>query len=283
MAGGEPGLSDRTALPGVVQTTDGMLARARTSLQLRALDLTDRLTGRRDRLTPPRRMSQYVGHGDFAAVGDEFLALMRAQAGLASSDRVLDIGCGIGRMARVLTAVLEPPGSYDGFDVTRSGIEWCQRRYGRQRAPFRFTHVDLANDTYNPSGQATASSFRFPSDARAFDLVIATSVFTHLLPDETANYLSEIGRVLAPGGRLFSTWFVVDGDGAPPPPFEHGSRSGAALVADATSPSAAVAYGLDHLTDAFGRSGLTMEPVRRGSWQIPGGASLQDIIVARRR
>jgi SAM-dependent methyltransferase len=166
--------------------------------------------------------------------------------------------------------------------VTRSGIEWCQRRYGHQSPPFRFTHVDLANDTYNPHGHATAASFRFPSDDRAFDLVIATSVFTHLLPDETANYLSEIGRVLAPGGRLFSTWFVVDVAGVAPPPFQKGSRNGAALVADVRSPSAAVAYPLDHLSAAFGRAALTMDPVRRGSWHTPNGASLQDIIIARK-
>ncbi len=91
-----------------------------------------------------------------------------------------------------------------------------RRRYRHQPASFRFTHVDLANDTYNPNGQATAASFRFPSDDATFDLVIATSVFTHLLPDEMGNYLGEIGRVLAPGGRLFSTWFVVDAPGSGP-------------------------------------------------------------------
>ena len=108
-------------LPSVVQRGDGLLTRALVSLRLRGLDLADRVTGRRDPLIPPRRMSQYVGHGDFAAVGQEFLALMRTHAGLAPGDRVLDVGCGIGRMARVLTTVLRPPGTYDGFDVARFG------------------------------------------------------------------------------------------------------------------------------------------------------------------
>ena len=100
--------------------------------------------------------------------------------------------------------------------------------------PFRFTHVDLVNATYNPRAEATAASFRFPYDDEAFDLVIATSVFTHLLPEESSNYLTEIGRVLAPAGRLFSTWFLLDSaPGAPAPaPFQAQTRRGVALVAD---------------------------------------------------
>jgi len=281
MAGAEPSRPEPSAkLPPVVQSSEGTLARAQTSLRLRALDLADRLTGRRDRLTPPRRMSQYVGHGDFATVGGEFLALIRTHAGLIDTERVLDVGCGIGRMARVLTSVLKPPGSYDGFDVTRSGIEWCQRRYGRQPAPFRFTHVDLANDTYNPGGQQTASSFRFPYDDSAFDLVIATSVFTHLLPDDTMNYLAEIGRVLAPGGRLFSTWFIVDPALPAPAPFEHEHRLGVALVADPASPTAAVAYPGEGMAEMFSTAELALKSPRRGNWGSEGGASLQDILVA---
>ena len=282
MAGDSPDPAQTARLPSVVQRPDALVTRARVSLQLRVLDLADRMKGRRDRLTPPRRMSQYVGHGDFAAVGDEFLALMRTHAGLTAGDRVLDVGCGIGRMARVLTAVLRPPGSYDGFDVTRSGIEWCRKRYHGLPVPFRFRHVDLANDTYNPHARATAASFRFPYADQAFDLVIGTSVFTHLLPEETSNYLHEISRVLAPGGRLFSTWFVLDDDQPPPAPFQGRHDHGTALIADPDTPSAAVGYPLDHLTREFRRCALEIDPIRRGSWRTDDGPSLQDIIVARR-
>lgn len=36
------------------------------------------------------------------------------------------------------------------------------------------------------------------------------SVFTHLLPDEVDNYLSEISRVLKPGGRCLCTYFLLN-------------------------------------------------------------------------
>ena len=83
-------------------------ARAATSVRLRAADALDALTGRRDRLTPPRRMSGYVGRGDFRATGEEFLGHFRELGGLRAEDRVLEIGCGIGRMARVLAPRAAP-------------------------------------------------------------------------------------------------------------------------------------------------------------------------------
>jgi hypothetical protein len=59
-------------------------------------------TGRSDPLTPPRQLAYYVGKGDFRATGEEFRGHFRDLADLQAEDRVLDIGCGIGRMARAL-------------------------------------------------------------------------------------------------------------------------------------------------------------------------------------
>src|ERR1700722_3185823 len=131
-------------------------SRAVESLRLRAAELTDTLTGRRDRFTPPRRLAHSIGDSDFRATGDEFLGLFQQLAGLRAEDRVLDVGCGVGRMARVLTSVLRPPGSYDGFDIGLSGIEWCRVHYRDTPAPFRFEHADLHNSVYNPSGTGGA-------------------------------------------------------------------------------------------------------------------------------
>ncbi len=192
-----------------------MIARAVSSLRLRAADAADALRGRADALTPPRRLAGYVGDSDFRATGAEFLAHFRELADLRPDDRVLEIGCGIGRMARVLVPVLRPPGSYDGFDVVASGIAWCREHYGHTPARFRFQHADLRNAMYNPGGVQTAVDYRFPYEADAFDLVIATSVFTHLLAPAADHYLAEAARVLAPGGRLFATWYLVDAQAQP--------------------------------------------------------------------
>ena len=182
--------------------------RIRDSLRLRALDARDRVSGRADRLVPPRRLD-FVGHSDFVATGDEFLAHLVGLAGLQPSCAVLDVGCGIGRIARPLAGYLDASGSYDGFDVNREGIGWCRRRYSGQ-PNFRFQVADLYNRRYNPHGAHAAVEYRFPYDDATFDVVVATSVFPHLLEEETAHYLAESARVLKPGGRLLATFFVLD-------------------------------------------------------------------------
>ena len=260
-----------------------MIGRLVTSLRLRAADARDVITGRRDRLTPPRRMSGYVGGGDFRATGDEFLGHFRELGGLRPEDRVLEMGCGIGRMARVLAPVLRPPGSYDGFDIVASGIAWCQERYQDTAAPFAFVHADLRNTAYNPHGALAADAYRFPYDDGAFDLVIATSLFTHLLPAAAEHYLSEAARVLAPGGRLFCTWLLFSTARPAPAGFAPLDAADArVLVGDPTVPEAAVAYDEGWLTERLSALGLSRHALAHGTWSGLEGRSLQDIVVAQR-
>ena len=84
-------------------------------------ELLDKAFRRRDPLIPPRWMI-YIGQGDFTAIGKEFLRHFVELGGLKPSDAVLDVGCGIGRIAIALTAFLGERGSYDGFDIVPDGI-----------------------------------------------------------------------------------------------------------------------------------------------------------------
>ena len=192
-----------------------MARRARTSLRLRALDARDRVAGRAGRLVPPRRLQLSVGEGDFGAIGDEFLSHLVGRCGLKPDDRVLDVGCGIGRLARPLAGYLSIDGAYAGFDVSADAIAWCTRRY-RHYPNFHFVHADVRNARYNPAGTAAAVEYQFPFDDGAFDVVVLMSVLTHLTADETLHYLGQVRRVLARGGRMLATVFVLD-DEAPSP------------------------------------------------------------------
>jgi SAM-dependent methyltransferase len=261
-----------------------LVHRALVSLRLRAADLLDSASGRRDGLTPPRRLSLYVGHGDFRATGEEFLGLFRTLADLRAQDRVLDIGCGIGRMARVLVPVLRPPGSYDGFDIAEPGIRWCQAHYRDTPAPFCFKHADLRNSVYNPAGRDTPDGYAFPYGDGSFDLAIATSVFTHLLPDAADHYLAQAARVLAPDGRLFATWFLTENVDAPPPPFRRDSSSPPAATTDPVAPETTVAYPEAWLRERLDVNGLELQAIHPGSWRASStGLTLQDVMLARRR
>jgi SAM-dependent methyltransferase len=263
-----------------------LLERARTSLRLRALDVRDRMTGRADRLVPPRRLD-FVGHSDFVETGDEFLRHFRELAALRRDERVLDVGCGIGRMARPLAGYLSAQGSYDGFDVNRDGIAWCRERYARH-PNFGFEAVDLFNRRYNPAGTEAADTFRFPYDDAAFDVVICTSVMTHLLEGEADHYVAEIARVLAPRGRVLATWFLLDDTsraaidaGRAGLPFLS-PEARVAVVSDEL-PEEAVAYDGTWVADSYRRQGLEIAAVHAGTWRgDDAGRSFQDIVVGRR-
>jgi SAM-dependent methyltransferase len=261
--------------------------RVKDSLRLRALDAKDRLSGRSDRLVPPRRLD-FVGHSDFAATGDEFLAYFVELGGLQPSHAVLDVGCGIGRMARPLAGYLNSDGSYDGFDVNRDGVGWCRRRYARFKN-FRFQVADLYNRRYNPHGTQKALDYRFPYADGSFDFVILTSVLTHLLEDEAEHYLSETARVLKPQGRALATFFLLESESRQ---LIAEGRSGLAFlmpdehvsVLSDDMPEEAVAYDEGWVYDRAGEHGLRiLEPVYPGSWcGRANGRSFQDIVILER-
>jgi len=147
-----------------------------------------------------------------------FLASARAEAerlvarcGLEAGGRVLDIGCGPGRLAIGLLDRGMELEEFRGIDAHRPSIAWCSRHLGRRHPAYRFEHVDVRNPRYNPAGAAADGAVRLPlADAR-YDVVYLYSVFSHMLPQGVRGYLAEIGRVLAPGGALFFTGFMEEG------------------------------------------------------------------------
>lgn len=239
-------------------------------------------------LVPPARLHS-VGDSDFRATGDEFLGLFTQLAGLRSDERVLDVGCGIGRLARPLTGHLGGSGSYDGFDVSKIAIKWCQRHYGADHPNFRFKHVNVVNGEYNPAGGVPAERFSFPYADASFDFVFLTSVFTHMLPAGVERYVDEIARVLVPGGRCLITFFLLNSEsrmsieqGRSSQPFVDAQPPYA--VINPANPEAAVAYDEEWAVGRLVRSELQPRtPVSYGSWcGREVFTSYQDIVVADR-
>lgn len=234
-----------------------------------------------DPLDPPERAGN-PGRGEFEAVGRQFFELFVA-AGLGPGDRVLEIGCSIGRMALPLTTYLVPPGRYDGIDISKRSIRWCRHAIGRRARHFRFHHADVRNGEYNPRGSIDAADYRLPFDAASFDFVFLTSVFTHMLPPEVRRYLAEISRVLAPEGRALMTLFLL-GRAAPSPGelrFDH--RGEGYRTVNARVPEEAVAYDEADVRRWLSDAGLAVvDPIRSGSWSgAPAAVSYQDVVVAK--
>jgi SAM-dependent methyltransferase len=244
----------------------------------------DRVARRSDRLTPPRRLD-YAGHSDFVTVGDEFLSHFVELGELQPHERVLEVGCGSGRMARPLAGYLSGDGSYDGFDVNRDAIGWCRRRY-RRLPNFRFQVADVHDRRFNPRSDVLAAEYAFPYDDASFDFVLCTSVLTHVLEGEALHYLTQMARVLAPGGRLFATFFLLnDTSRAMMAEGRAGLQfldpGGPLAIVDEGMPEEAVAYDEEWVFEALRRCGLVLTSIHPGSWcGRDEHVSFQDIVVA---
>jgi SAM-dependent methyltransferase len=252
----------------------------------RTLDVVDRAHDPSGVPVPPGRLRFYYYRtrdlGGFIRARAEARAEVLTH-GLQSGHRVLDIGSGIGNLALALAA-MPHAGTYDGLEIHPGAVAWCQTAITSRHPQFRFHHADVFSGAYNPGGRLSASTYRFPFDAGSFDFVYLASVFTHMLPADVAHYLSEIARVLAPGGTCAASFFLVNDE-------RRASVTGgrafmafpfaiaAARLHDAARPEAAVAIEERFVLEAYARAGLRIEKIRRGDWWN-GRADDQDVITA---
>jgi len=129
-----------------------------------------------------------IGVNDEAALqstGEETLRFLEESVGIRKNDVVLEIGCGIGRVGKMVAPLCR---KWIGCDVASNMLSLTAQRL-----------KDLANvelveiSGYNLGGVADAS----------VDVVYCTVVFMHLEPWDRYNYVMEAYRVLQPGGRVY--------------------------------------------------------------------------------
>jgi cyclopropane fatty-acyl-phospholipid synthase-like methyltransferase len=128
---------------------------------------------------------------------------------LRPGTRLLDIGCGCGRVARHLLD--SPIAAYDGFDRHVRMIRWAQSHITARDSRFRFQYVDVRSgydELDSDVGAVPAAEFAFPYEDGTFAGALAASVFTHVDFVSTSHYLSETVRVLMPGGRVLASFFL---------------------------------------------------------------------------
>ena len=258
------------------------------SLAYRGLTVLDRLAPwRDDPLLPPAHLRIYyyrTWRPEAFTRASRGSRLELDVAGLRPNHRVLDIGSGIGNLAVGLIGYLQ--GTYDGIEVDRDAVAWCRRAITPRHPTFRFHHADLTSGAYNPGGRVKAASYRFPFPDHSFDVIFLGSVYTHLLPIETAHYVQEVARLLAPGGFCVASYFLLDDERRQSIdarrsfiPFLTEHSSGLCRLHRADRPEAAVALDEAFIRRVHDESGLRIRDVRRGQWWC-GVPDDQDVLVA---
>jgi len=242
-------------------------------------------------LVPPRKYRILMG-GDknFDAVGKQFFNYFVELGNLKPHESVLDVGCGVGRMAIPLTRYLSAQGEYCGFDINREAIQWCRKNITPRFPNFNFELSDSYNTMYNPAGRCQDTSYIFPYSDKKFDFIFLTSVFTHMLPAGVEHYFSEIARVIKPGGTTMITYFILNEEskalmkqGLAAKDFKHPVES--CFAANAAVPEHAIAYNEKAVLDLYEKYRFDLSgPIRYGS--RPGRTShlsFQDLVLATKR
>ena len=109
--------------------------------------------------------------------------------GLNPSDfpswHVLEIGCGVGRLAKPLASMVE---TYTGFDIAPSMVEEARSR-----------NAALKNLRF-----FVGDGISVPTEAkdRSYNFILSLGVFIHLPKDVIAALISDAYTLLAPGGQI---------------------------------------------------------------------------------
>lgn len=101
-------------------------------------------------------------------------------------EQLLDVGCGTGTLTG-LFAQQEPKLACVGLDADPVQLKHAAKKFGAPRAELRFEQ-----------GYAQ----QLPFSPQSFDLAVSSLFFHHLTTRQKRDALTEIVRVLKPGGRL---------------------------------------------------------------------------------
>lgn len=144
-------------------------------------------------------MSAVDGSTDEAIVqrtGRFAAAQMRAALDLQPGDRVLELGCGLGRIGKQLAPSCA---HWTGVDISGEMIRHAKERLS-----------DLDNVDFHQLSRSSLDMF----EDNSFDKAYSLAVLCHMDKEDLFLYLEELRRVLKPGGLLYvDTWNLANPTG----------------------------------------------------------------------
>lgn len=149
--------------------------------------------GAHDPPIPPARLRIRIGNANRKAylvtgprIGTRLIKHVGKYRNIDNFERVLDWGCGCGRIARYMMQSV-PESRFYGCDIDPDAISWMQKTYPKSS----FTKIN----PYPPT----------PYEDSFFDFIYGISIFTHL--DETLQFmwLAELKRITRENGIVAVT------------------------------------------------------------------------------
>lgn len=136
--------------------------------------------------------------------GVEQINFLKSENMLNDETRILDFGCGQGRLVNALEFSGSAFKSYVGIDTNERSVSWCNK-YLVYSDKYRFIHLPAYNEMYNKEARGLR---KLPFEESEFDLIFLNSVFSHMLPNDIEFYLNEFHKVLKSDGFVYITAFV---------------------------------------------------------------------------
>lgn len=243
-------------------------------------------------------MNDWVGGADPEAVGEACRGILDRYLAINANSRVLDFGCGVGRVLLSLLKHKPEVSQVTGFDIMPQVIKFCDAHIASAFPRTKFELLQGSNDHYNQfiaaAGASPAKSHALVQTeyAAAFTEIYAFSVFTHVEMADFRALLLLLSKLLVPGGSLLFTAFLLT------PYSRHAIRQGTTmfplagavteaqenvLIGNTADRLGFIAFDLMLMQQMVFEAGLIITHVEHGSWaDAQFSASLQDVIVCRR-
>jgi ubiquinone/menaquinone biosynthesis C-methylase UbiE len=113
-------------------------------------------------------------------------ALHLSMSGIQMGERLLQVGCGDGRLFAALAGKVGLTGRACAVETTQEAVERTRQTAAREGV---LVEVELA------------PIHRLPYEAESFDIVVIGDVLASMEPDDRVGCLKDVLRVLRPGGR----------------------------------------------------------------------------------
>jgi tRNA (uracil-5-)-methyltransferase TRM9 len=123
-----------------------------------------------------------------------------------STDKILDFGCGNGRLAGFLENDYD---KFIGVDISQKLLDIAKQRYSNEKTKFIKIYPvksRVASASSTQFNRANPLSNKLPFDNGYFDAVFSIAVFHHFPSREySLKIAQQLHRVLAPGGKIVIT------------------------------------------------------------------------------